>query len=171
MKKIIFVLCVTMIFIFSTAGAVFAETTTASDNKPIDSETAQFIKGDWKVKTFLGFQMITEEDDSFPDGDKILGKVVIVAPNLFSTRDFAPEYEEYVVDMWWWHYNIVDELSGEAFTAKYNVSQDVTKIKNSDQVIVIQAESEDGSLSELLLIDINHERLLLYMNCGYFELE
>lgn len=141
----------------------------SGEDKPIDSGTAQFILGDWKVKTFLGYQMFTKEGVEYLE-EKMIGKDVIIAHNLFSTKDFEPEYEEYAVHTWIVQYTIVDVLSGGEFTANYKASQDVTRIENGDRVMLIQAEAKGHELIGPILIDVNHERLLILFNDSYYEL-
>ena len=175
MKKGVIILCMVMVVVFSMADAAFADTAVTeatTGNMQICSETEQFLYGDWKVKTFLGYQMITKDDIEYLGGEKILGKIVTIAPNLFSTRDFAPGYEKYAVNIRVGQYNVIDSLTGEEFTSNYKISEDVTKIKGGDKVQVIQAVPEDKNDTSVgpMLVDVNNERLLICLNCNYFEL-
>lgn len=174
MKKEIITLCMVMVVVFSMANIAFADTTTeaTTENRQISNETEQFLYGDWKIKSFLGLQMTKKADIEYPGEKKILGKVVAIAPNIFSTRDFAPEFKKYVVNIWVGQYNLIDSLTGKEFTSKYKVSENVTKIKDSDRVQVIQAVPENKNDTNVgpMLVDINNERLLICLNCDYFEL-
>ncbi|MEA4988133.1 MAG: copper amine oxidase N-terminal domain-containing protein [Anaerovorax sp.] len=175
MKKGIIILCMLMVVALSMTELAFANTAVSDvnvDTKKISSEMEQFLYGDWKIQTFLGYQPLTKDVTSYSGGEILLGKVVSIFPNIFSTEDFAQEYEMYAVDIWTRQYNLIDNLTGKEFTTKYRISENKTKIKDTDQVQLIQPVPEDeNSISiQPVLVAINNERLLLCLNGNYFEL-
>lgn len=174
MKKRIISLCMSIVVTLFMVCVVFASTSTdlKNESSQINSETEQFLYGDWKVKSILGSQMNTKNHVEYHEGDKILGKVVEIAPNLFSTSDFAPEYENCVVNISNVQYKVKDSLTGNEFTSKYKVSEEIIKIKDDDQIKVIQVVSEDKNDTNIqqMLIVVNTERLLICLNNEYFEL-
>lgn len=170
MKKRIISLYMSIVVALFMVDVVFASTSTDSKNESsqINSETEQFLYGDWKVKSQMNIKGYSE----YHEGDSILGKVVEIAPNLFSTSDFAPEYENCVVNINNVQYKLKDSLTGNEFISKYKVPGEIIKIKDEDQIKVIQVVSEEKNDTsiQLMLIDVNNKRLFICLNNEYFEL-
>ncbi len=170
MKRSIFVLFLVTFMMLVFPNIVLADTKTAT---LISNETGRFIAGNWKVESFLGFNTITKDDIAFPDGEKIIGREVSIASNYFSTESFAPDYEKYAVKFFG-DINFIElgSMSGSEFCTLWaKVPRNVVKISDKDHVWVMQPRSANGSQSGPMLIDINHQRLLLSLNCDYFELK
>ncbi len=144
----------------------------------INTESAEvkvdeFIYGTWVVNNFLGFDAITKDDAEWPDGEKIVGKTVIIGNELFSTKDFGDEYDKYAVEIENPSYRIGEVLTGEAFSLRVSQStadQSISKLSN-EAITLINALSSDTQISGPALYMIDNNRLLISLNCDYFELE
>ena len=176
MKRIIS-LGISIVVMLLMMNVVFADTSAdlKNESSEINRETEQFIYGDWKVKSFFGSQTNTKDHIKDFEGGKIFGKVVDIASNVFSTSDFAPEYENYAVDIRDVQYDVKESLTGNEFSSKYKVPEETTKIKADDKITVIQVlpvdqEDTNDTKFQPVLIVVNTERLLICLNNEYFEL-
>lgn len=138
----------------------------------LDTEIEQFLFGTWEVETFLGFQAITKEDIEWPDGEKIIGKSVIINNQLFSSSDFGTEYDKYALEVVNPTYRVAKTMNGDDFYSDYRISQDQTKISSDDTVQIIKSTSsdKDNPSDGLDLIIVNNSRLIIMLNCDFFEL-
>lgn len=175
MKRIIGMLFMVLIVV-SVSYSVLADTNTndKSDNKSKtpSEETMRFITGDWKVETFLGFQAITKDDIEWPDGEKIIGRIVSISNTYYSSEDFGAEYKEYGVQIPNAQFNLLEDFSGEDFFYYFRMKPEDTKIVSTDRVQVIQAVSsgQGESAAGCMLVAVNNNRLLISLNSDLFEL-
>jgi hypothetical protein len=157
----------------SAAAGIPSETAEIKIRSPIDKETAGFISGEWVVTRFLGFTAITKDDIEWPDGEKIIGKTVVITERLYSSKDFGPDYSKYAVEIDNPEYEVTSEKAETEFSRYLdaNADESLRNLTDSDKLMMISIGDPKDGLGYATLYTINGNRLILSLNCDYFELE
>lgn len=139
---------------------------------PGPKDISEFIHGTWTVSKFLGFNAITKDDIEWPEGEKIIGKTIIIGKDFFSTKDFGSEYEKYAIEIQTPIYTSDNAEKGYDFSKYLSPTADKSiKELNNEDVTLINVVSPISDDSGPALYVIDNNRLLISLNCDYFELE
>lgn len=138
----------------------------------LSRETEEFLYGTWRVEKFLGFQYITRDDIEWPNGERVIGKTILIYNDLFSSLDFKDDYRRYCAEIENPVYKISDILTGSDI-AKYlslNADESIRNLENEMVLMINPISSNFSDISGPSLYVIDNNRLLLSLNCDYFEL-
>jgi len=136
----------------------------------LDSKTAKFFYGTWKVEKLLVFANSYNDASEYPTGQKIIGDEIIINEDFFSSKglenynDYQYEIENPIYDI---NYIFYDEVS---FYREFKT--ELPDLNTNDEVKDI--EVEDSSIARGILLSfliINNKRLILEMEATFFELE
>jgi hypothetical protein len=142
----------------------------------IEAEAVEFMIGEWRVSKFLGFDAITKDDVEWPDGEKIIGKTVRVGKDRFSTMDFRPDYPKFAAEIENPVYKMspMSPLKGETDFSVWlapDADESIRSLSDSDEVLLINVDDPKDGQGYAALYMINKNRLIISLNCDYFELE
>ncbi|MEK5466454.1 hypothetical protein MKY64_15640 [Paenibacillus sp. FSL R7-0210] len=135
----------------------------------LDQATEEFIYGTWKVDKLLGFANSYNDASEYPTGQDIIGDEIVIHQDYFSSKGLEG-YEAYQYELTNPRYSITQRhYNRDSF---YRVNKlDLPIIEINDEMTVIDiAEASPGLGIPLGFLDVNHSKLILWIEAATFEL-
>ncbi|WP_238649404.1 hypothetical protein [Paenibacillus piscarius] len=135
----------------------------------LDQATEEFIYGTWKVDKLLGFANSYNDASEYPTGQDIIGDELVIQKDYFSSMGLEG-YEAYQYEFTNPRYSITQRhYNRDSF---YRVNKlDLSMIGINDEMIDIEVtEPSPGLGIPLGFLDVNHNKLILWIEAATFEL-
>ncbi|WP_340022686.1 hypothetical protein MHI24_27345 [Paenibacillus sp. FSL K6-1096] len=135
----------------------------------LDQATEEFIYGTWKVDKLLGFANSYNDASEYPTGQDIIGDELVIHQDYFSSMGLEG-YEAYQYELTNPRYSITQRhYNRDSF---YRVNKlDLPMIGTNDITTGIDVtEPSPGLGVPLSFIDVNHNKLILWIEAATFEL-
>lgn len=135
----------------------------------LDQATEKFIYGTWKVDKLLGFANSYNDASEYPTGQDIIGDEIVIHQDYFSSMGLEG-YEAYQYEFTNPRYSITQRhYNGDSF---YRVNKlDLPMLGINDVTTFIDVtEPSPGLGIPLGFLDVNHDKLILWIEAAVFEL-
>ena len=108
----------------------------------------------------------------WPDGEAIIGKSLVISAALFSSKNFGEDYAKYAAEVANPQYQVQPIMGESEFSARLSPDADVSirNLSDSDEVLLINVVNPEDDSGYGALYSVNKERLIISLNCDYFEL-
>lgn len=135
----------------------------------LDQATEEFIYGTWKVDKLLGFANSYNDASEYPTGQDIIGDELVIHKDYFSSMGLEG-YEAYQYELTNPRYSITQRhYNGDSFYRVNKLNLSMIGINEVTTDIEV-TEPSPGLGVPLSFIDVNHNKLILWIEAAVFEL-